>query len=217
MDYAKDLQDIKDWAKNLLIMQYHNAPKNKKTIDLMVDLIFANNLIPQIRDLCLSVENSIGKQLDDVGKWVGIDRYFSNIDLFEHKYTSVVNYTNIEKDSYGVYQGGFSNFLTFEDNDGGFLTYAIWQDVRTAINKIGDNLFRPLIKLKILKNNIIHTCKNIDDAIYKWSNGRIYTTWGVMEVTYHYPSDMATLISLALTKNILLAPTGVTIKLEEIE
>lgn len=217
MDYIKSLDEIKSWAKDLIILQYHQSPKNRQLIDLMVELIFAKNLILQIRDLCLNVDKSEGAQLDVVGKWVGIDRYYDAIDLWDQSYTSLVNYTNVSADDYYQWQGGFSNFENFADNGGGFLTYKAWIDTRTKVNQMGDNYFRQLIKLKIIKNSIRFTNKNIDDAIWEWSNGQVYTTWGTMEVTYHYPSKLYNLIQLALFKNVLLAPTGCEIKTEVIE
>lgn len=213
MDYSLD--SIKKWAKDLLIVQYSQAKKNRALIDLLVELLFANNLSSQIRDLCLNVEESIGAQLDVVGKWVGVDRFYNAIDLWDHPYTALVNYSNISDDTYETYQGGFSNYTNFTDNNGGFLTYKAWQETRTKANALGDEYFRQLIKLKIIKNSINFTCKNIDDVIWKWSNGQVYTTWGTMEVTYHYPSNFKNLIQLAIYKNVLPAPTGCTILTEE--
>lgn len=216
MDYNLELQNIKDWAKNLLIVQYSQAKKNQALIELLVDLIFANNLPLKIRDLCLNVEKSEGIQLDVVGKWVGIDRYYNGIDLWEQPYTALVNYENISTSTYEQWQGGFSTFENFTQNNGGFLTWEAYQDVRTKVNAMGDEYFRHLIKLKIIKNSINHTCKNIDDAIWEWSDGKVYTTWQPMEVTYHYISDYHNLMELAIYKNVLLAPTGCTIQTEEL-
>ena len=216
MDYLENLQEIKNWAKDLIIFQYHRSEKNQKLIDLMVDNLFANNLILKIRDLCLNVDKSEGAQLDVVGKWVGINRYYNAFDLWEQNYTALVNYSNVKTNTYEQWQGGFSSFSNFPMNGGGFLTYEAWKNTRTAINKMGDDYFRPLIKLKIIKNSIKFTNKNIDDAIWKWSNGKIYTTWGTMEVTYHYDSSLYNLMRLAVYKGVLLAPTGCTIKTEVI-
>ena len=216
MDYIKSLDEIKSWAKDLIILQYHQSPKNQALIELIVELIMANNLILQIRDLCLNVNESIGAQLDVVGKWVGIDRYYNAIDLWEQPYTALVNYSNIQDDEYLQWQGGFSTFENFSQNDGGFLTYEDWINTRTKVNAMGDEYFRQLIKLKIIKNSIRFTNKNIDDAIHEWSNGQIYTTWGTMEVTYHYPSELSNLMQLATYKNVLLAPTGCAILTEVI-
>ena len=289
MDYNLELQNIKDWAKNLLIVQYSQAKKNQALIEVLVDLIFANNLPLKIRDLCLNVDESVGAQLDVVGKWVGIDRYYNGIDLWEQDYTALVNYENISSGTYEQWQGGFSTFENFENHvisvsvteatfksavnneegtyvfkysssqwtldsisvtpgnygisyigtaaegdkitviykddiistkiystkTGGFLTWEAWSDTRTKVNAMGDDYFRSLIKLKIIKNSINHTCKNIDDAIWKWSNGQVYTTWDVMEVTYHYPTSLHNLMQLASYKNVLIAPTGCTILTEE--
>ena len=216
MDYNIELQNIKSWIKDLLIVQYRQSPKNRAVIDLLVELIFANNLILKIRDLCLSVDKSEGAQLDVVGKWVGIDRYYNAIDLWEHPYTSLVYYNTIQTSDYDQYQGGFSTYENFESHEGGFLTYEAWQDVRTKTNQIGDEYFRHLIKLKIIYNSINHTCKNIDDAIWKWSDGNVYTTWNAMEVTYHYDSSYKNVMTLASYKDILPHPTGCIIILEEI-
>lgn len=217
MDYIKTLEDIKSWARDLIILQYYGSSKNRALIDLIVEIIFANNLILQIRDLCLNIDESIGAQLDVIGKWVGIDRYYDSIDLWEQPYTSLVNYSNVINDDYLEWQGGFSTFSNFNNNDGGFLTYKAWRDTRTKVNQIGDTYFRELIKLKIIKNSIAFTNKNIDDAIWNWSNNRIYTTWDTMEITYHYPKELSNLMKLAIYKNILLAPTGCTIKTEVIQ
>lgn len=216
MDYTLELQNIKNWIKNLIIVQYRQSPKNRALIDLLCDVTFANNLILKIRDLCLNVEKSEGAQLDVVGKWVGIDRFYNAIDLWTHPYLALVTYEDITAGTFDQYQGGFSTYENFETHEGGFLTYEAWQDVRTKVNAMGDEYFRHLIKLKIIHNSINHTCKNIDDSIWKWSNGMVYTTWNTMEVTYHYDKTYKNVMMLAMYKGILPYPTGCTIVLEEI-
>lgn len=297
MDYIKALNNIKEWARKLLIIQYAQAEKNKKTIDLMVDLTFANNLILQIRDLCLSVDKSYGEQLWVVGKWLGIDPYYDAIDLWKQPFSALVNYSNISSDEYEAWQGGFSSYDSSSpyfigNNDGGFLTYSLWQNTRTDVNIIGDDDFRQLIKLKVIRNHLVYTNKNIDDAIFKcfggntyYSNnnistglilysdkellnpfgkvksyssnkieiskiddnndilysglfktmqitenvgdesitryhyacGDVYTTWQPMKITYHYNSKLHNFFLLATYKNALVAPTGCTIDIDEIE
>lgn len=215
MNYTLELQNIKDWIKNLIIIQYRQSSKNRALIDLLCELIFANLLILKIRDLCLSVENSVGAQLDVVGKWVGLDRYYDGIDVWDHKYHAHPYYTTIQNNTYDDLQGGFSNYKNFETLDGGYLMYKFWQDVRTRVNAMGDDFFRQLIKLRIIRNSINCTCKNIDDAIWKWSSGKVYTTWNTMELTYHYDKSYRKIMQLAEYKQVLPSPTGVNIVLEE--
>lgn len=210
-----DLEQLYTWACNSLIMEYRHAPKNRALMRELVNLIFANNVLIDIKE-GFDVETAVGKQLDIIGDWVGVNRYYDAIDLWEQPYLALVNYSNVQDDEYEQWQGGFYNYTNFEENEGGFLTYKVWRDTRTKVNQMGDAYFRELIKLKIIKNSINFTKKNIDDAIYKWSNGTIYTTWDKMKVIYHYPKEKENLFILATYKNCLLAPTCCTIQLEKI-
>ena len=216
MDYESTLNEIKNWIKDLIIIQYRQSPKNRALIDLLTGLLFANNLILQIRDLCLNVDKSIGAQLDVVGKWVGLDRYYNAIEVWDRPYLAYPYYETIENESYNEFQGGFSTYSNFADDDGGFLMYQDWKDVRTRSNVMPDEKFRKLIKLKIIQNSINHTKKNIDNAIWQWSNGNVYTTWDIMELTYNFNSAYKETIFLADYKNILPHPTGCNIVLKEV-
>lgn len=220
MDYLEELNKIKEWIKNLIIIQYRQSEKNRALIDLLVELIFSNNLVLKIRDLCLNVEKSEGAQLDVVGKWVGVDRFYNGVELWEHPYVSFINYTDIQNANFpnnlDPMQGGFSTYTNFTDDDGGFLTYKNWQDTRTAVNKLGDDIFRQLIKLKIIKNSINHTKRDIDKAIYEWSDGKVYTTWDVMKIIYHYDVSYKNIITVAAFKDILPHPTGCEIVTQQI-
>lgn len=215
MDYEQTLIDLQEYFANLIIIQYRYAPENRTLIKNLVNLIFANNLALKIRDLTVDVEKSIGAQLDVVGKWVGVDRFYGD-ELWDRPYLSYPLYPTIRNSSYDQYQGGFSTYTNFGDNDGGFLTYKQWQDTRAQVNQMGDDYFRSLIKLKIIKNSINHTCKNIDEAVWEWSNGNVYTTWDVMKIKYHYDSSYSKMIEIAKNKGVLPRPTGCTLETEEI-
>lgn len=207
------LEELKEYFADLLIIQYRGAEKNRNLIKFLVDLIFANNLAMQVKENTVTL-NSIGVQLDVVGKWVGVDRYY-NQELWDRVYLSFPLYSTIKDASYSQYQGGFSTYSNFDDNDGGVLTYKGWQAIRGSVNSLGDEYFKKLIQLKIIKNSIKHTCKNIDDAIWEWSEHNVYTTWGTMQLTYHYNSDYKTIINIAKEKGVLLKPSGCEIVLVE--
>lgn len=209
------IQTLKQYFADLLIIQYRGSKKNRALIEFLVDLIFANNLALEIKEKTVNVNESIGKQLDVVGKWVGLDRYYYK-EIWEHPFLAFPNYSNIKNSDYSEVQGGFSTYSNFSDNNGGFLTYKAWSSIRAKANEIGDEYFRKLIKLKIIKNSINFTCKNIDDAIWEWSEGHVYTTWEHMKLIYHYDVEYKELIELANFKNVLLKPTGCNIILEAI-
>lgn len=66
--------DYAQYLSNLLIIQYHDKPKAKATIEALgkefpVELIFA------VRD-GFSIDGANGKQLDILAKYLGTDRYY---------------------------------------------------------------------------------------------------------------------------------------------
>ena len=216
MTYEEILKTLEDYFCDLLIIQYRQAPENRTLIKELVNLIFANNIALQIKDLTVDINKSIGVQLDIVGKWLGLDRYYNGIELWNKVYFSLPSYSHIRSGNYNPYMGGFSNYTNFNTIQGATLTYREQIDIRTALNKLGDEIFRPLLKLKAIKNSINHTKKNIDEAIYQWSNGEVYTTWEVMKLTYNYSSNYKTVMELAQLKNVLLVPCGCEVEIKEV-
>lgn len=62
------------YYSNLLIMQYHNKPKAKATIESTVGLL-PDDLIMEVIN-GFDIETAVGKQLDILGEYVGVDRYY---------------------------------------------------------------------------------------------------------------------------------------------
>lgn len=207
MDYAATLQQLQDYYSGLLIVQYYNLPKAKSTIELLVDLILANLLILQIRD-GFDWRTAVGAQLDIIGQWVGITRNYNGSLFWGKTYLAYPGWD----DTIDNLQHGYSDYETFDSDTGGTLTY---NETNFLEQSLSDDDYRTVIGLKIIKNNLNHTAKNIDDAIWDYFNGQVYTTWAPHEVTYHYPAELTTIIEVCNYKNVLLAPSGVSIVLRE--
>lgn len=62
------------YYSNLLIMQYNGKPKAKATIEACVSLLPDDLLLEVLNGF--DIETSIGKQLDILGEYVGVDRYY---------------------------------------------------------------------------------------------------------------------------------------------
>ena len=62
------------YYSNLLIMQYHNKPKAKATIEATVGLLPDGLIMDVINGF--DIETAVGKQLDILGEYVGVDRYY---------------------------------------------------------------------------------------------------------------------------------------------
>lgn len=208
MDYLNALNTLKDYYANLLIVQYNGKPKATATIRTLVDLIYTNMILMQIRD-AFDWKTAVGEQLDIIGKWVGVSRDYIASDFWGKEYFSYPGYNRLSTETTSTLQHGYSDYETF-DSEGRVLTY---KDMRFSGTSLNDDDYRVVIGLKIIKNSINHTVGEIDEAIYKYFGGDVYTTWQAHEVTYNYPVEMATIMNVCLDKNVLPAPTGVKINI----
>ncbi|MBQ5474944.1 MAG: DUF2612 domain-containing protein [Lachnospiraceae bacterium] len=208
------MNELLEYYPNLLEIQYHNGFKAKSTIEAYVRLLWANQILKQIRD-AFEIDTAVGQQLDFIGAWVGVDRYTDKRPYDDHPWIALPELTGATS----IWQGGFSEIDNFNTELGGFLTdyYAVGK-VSYLLN---DEVYRYLIKLKIIKNSISHTCKNIDDAIYKFSNNEVWTRWDVPNRTLYYECNkryqQLFSLSIALKKNVLPCPTGYKIEINIIE
>ena len=204
-----DIQNsLKDYYANLLIVQYNGKRKAKSTIKTFVDLFYINMVLMQIRD-AFDWTTAVGNQLDIIGKWVGCSRFYDG-QLFESRpWFSLIDWNGTPDNL----QGGFSTFQNFNELEGGFLDYPNLQPLK---NRLNDKAYRIMIGLKIIYNNIKHTAKPIDDAIWAYFEGKVYTIWQPHKLIYEYPAELRTVLQVALSKNVLPCPLGCSIELREI-
>jgi hypothetical protein len=181
-NYTELQNQFVEWAQSLIIMQYRMSSKNQAFVALLCDIIFANALLFQVRDECMDVENSGGTQLDNVGDWVGANRFTDYVDI-EAQYFAYPTYEQI-KNGYESNQYGFSTYANYDTLDGGMYVWNIDSGATGQISYLSDKEFRRLIKIKIIQNSIKMTRGNIDNAVWSWSQGNIYTTWDTMQLTY---------------------------------
>lgn len=69
------------YYSNLLILQYHNKPKAKATIESTVGLLPDDLILEVINGF--DIETAVGKQLDILGIYVGVDRFYDNEGVME--------------------------------------------------------------------------------------------------------------------------------------
>lgn len=213
MNYLTILKTLQDYYSNLLIVQYNGKEKAIATISLMTWLTFSCMLLLQIRDT-FDWKTAIGKQLDIIGKWVGVSRAYNGSLFWDATYLSYPEQQNLTPtDNTDTLQHGYSDYDNFDTDTGNTLTY---NNLQFVTQDLSDDDYRLIIGLKIIKNNINHTAKNIDDAIWNYFNGQVYTTWTQDTITYNYPASLDTIMNICNYKGVLLAPTGITIALREI-
>lgn len=95
-------QELIDYYKDLLIIQYRNKPKARATIDALVKNVIMNQLGQQLYD-AFDVDQAEGVQLDVIGKYVGVSRYnngFSGpVTLNDSDFKALINFASIKNNA----------------------------------------------------------------------------------------------------------------------
>lgn len=217
MDYEQIQKELNDYYSNTLIIQYNDKKRAKSTIALLSELIFDEMLLFKIRD-AFDWKTAVGAQLDIIGKWVGVSRTYNGNLFFNQPIFSYPKSNDLVPDDLTTpFQHGYSAFSTFDtDVATGDIAELTYRNIGYVEQQLSDDDYRTVIGLKIIKNSINHTAKNIDDAIWNYFNEQVYTTWDPHKVTYNYPASLETVMEVCFYKNVLLAPTGVEIELKVI-
>lgn len=207
MDYEAALEEIQNYYQNLIIMQYQK-PKARALIANLVKHLFADMVLFKIRDgfNILKEPFAVGKQLDCIGEWVGVDRiYDAGQPLYP--WFSLIN---AEQTTTDIWQGGFQDWDDPIAQDGGFLGF---DDLVMGANKtmLADDLYLALIKLKIIKNSSTHTMGDLDRKFKEYFNDQLYLTWDGINLTYNYQNSLAAVIEVAKIKNALPIPNGMVV------
>lgn len=226
------IDSLVDYYTNLLIVQYNNLPKANATIGLLVEEALANGVywdvekaynilqIPQpvwdapgqdwdepgeFWDILPDI--AVGKQLDIIGKYVGVDRFYSAIDL--ENYFALVPYADYPSSlpssppAFGC--SNYANFQQYSYN--GTLLY---NDVITSQNQLSDSDFFTLIQFMIMCNNMNFSYANIDNALFQiFGTSLRAESAGHMQMTFFVMGVLTTLINTIIFKKYLPIPMGV--------
>lgn len=199
------VQALKDYYVNLLIIQYNLKPKARATIELFVGELIASGIYLDVRD-AYNLETAVGAQLDIIGQYVGVDRFFFTQQL-DGDYFGFAD----AQDMAGV----SANIVGFDDasapsKTGEFLDASALVGSELRLN---DTNYRQLIKLKIAQNNSSHSTKSISDILFDSFAGDVILTDGYdMTITYLFNAESTILIEAAREKMVLPKPAGVGIK-----
>lgn len=197
-----DVTDIVEYYSNLLIIQYNQKPKARATIEAFVNEILASGILFDIRD-GFNVDTAIGVQLDILGKYADIDRFYSGQDL--DGYFSFIEYDEVAAPPSD--RIGFTDYTDYETKQGNWLLYSDVLGVNLSLN---DDDFRFLIKLRIIQNHSNHSHKSIDDSMFAFFDTEVRAdSDGHMRMYYFVPRDKSAIIQVALQKKILPKPMGV--------
>lgn len=127
---------------NLLIMQYHDKPRAKATIEMLASAVYVNNLPLTIQE-AFNIETAVGDQLDVIGKYVGVSRIgaglSTQITLNDSDYRQLIKMVIIKNNSGSsldtiqtLLARAFPGQVLISDNQSMGLNYIIVESLGTS-------------------------------------------------------------------------------------
>lgn len=192
-EYRQDVEDVKNYYADLLILQYRNKPKARETIKIGAEIYLADGLIFQLQDV-LDIDKAKGFCLDLIGKILGASRKVQGL-LIDRKYFS------FEKEN----ALGFST--KYKTSDGMFKTY---YNSTLSFYSLGDEDYRVLLKFKALANVQRASMAQMDENLWNTFGGDVLLKNNQdLTITYIVANKLNIPLLAALKKGYLRAPIGI--------
>lgn len=156
-DYTQDIQDVKTYYADLLILQYRNKPKARETIKIGADIYLGDGIIFQLQDI-LDIDTAVGAQLDIIGKILDCPRVVQGIynDMIFFQFYDGPD--SVGFSTVGKPQGG--NFRTI-------------QNYNQSEYSLPDDDYRFLLKFKSAVNVMRGSERGIDEALWNVFQGDV--------------------------------------------
>lgn len=204
MSIDNDIITTVNYYKDLLIAQYKDKINANKVIDFFIK-DFPYNVLFQLKDNnAFDLETAVGVQLDILGRIVGVDRNYQDLTLNNANAPFFGMSKSVLLDGNDMFTG-FAKTLT----NGKILSGS---DI-LASRILSDDVFRIVIKYKIIQNYTNNSEKDITDSLFNFfGNDIIATSADNMEIFYFTTQINSNLIKIIFKKKILPKPIGVKIK-----
>jgi hypothetical protein len=148
--YETDREAVKEYYANLLILQYRNKPKARKTIKLWADIFLADGLVFQLPDI-LDIDKAAGASLNIIGKILNCPRIVQGL-VIDRKFFQF----HQDENSIGFSRVGLPKH-------GSFKTIA---NSNLSEYELDDTNYRMLLKFKALANVLRGSIADMDNALY---------------------------------------------------
>jgi hypothetical protein len=197
-------EELIAYYENLLILQYRDKDKARRTIRAIVESAMIYDLIRAVEN-GYDIDTAVGVQLDVIGKYVGVDRVVTGI-AFDRVFFGSVEYS--EPTPYVDVEGSI-RYSEVNPPDAQILRYDTDEQ---SLYTLTDQELRDLIRLKIGQNSINHSPGSIDDIIQEFFAGdAIFTDNLNMTISYIFDEGVQRLVQIAVSQNVLPKPMAVGI------
>lgn len=157
VDYSAEIENIKTYYADLLILQYRQKPKARTMIKMGVDLYLADGCALQLQDV-LDIDTAEGAQLDLIGGILDCPRVVQGVYVNTQYFTFHVDENSIGFSTVGNPQGG--SFRTI-------------RNYNQSQYSLPDVDYRWLLKFKSAVNVMRGSMYGIDEALYNVFEGDV--------------------------------------------
>lgn len=187
------IDDIKQYYGDLLILQYRNKPKARKTVQIGCDIYTGDGVVFDLIN-SLDIDSAEGAQLDLIGKILDCPRTIQGLNpdkqYFSFQYDGALGFSTAQELSNGIFKT-FYNSIQSE--------YAL-----------KDADYRQLLKFKAIVNIWRASMAEMDEAIYNsFGNDVLLTNNQNLTITYIISNSLTIATQAALIQGYLRAPIGI--------
>ena len=201
-------QELIDYYKGLLILQYAVQPNALATVDATIKALVQDQVVSKVRD-GFDVETAIGAQLDILGKYRGINR-----TLF-----GVVADDDWGMMEYGDVDDSLSGWIEYADADP-FVNWLEYNDLNGVPYPLTDTQMRRLILLAAQTHSWDGGLGSLDDILYATFGAYVTVVDNQnMSITFQHQSadpDSDGLWAVAVLADVLPHPAGVSYTIVEV-
>lgn len=199
-DYSIDVEAVKNYYADLLILQYRNKLKARETIKLGAGIYLGDGLIFQLQDV-LNIDKAEGKQLDIIGKILNCPRIIEGINpelsYFSFEKSNARGFSTKNKISDGAWKNQYNSLF--------------------SIYSLPDNYYRILLKFAAIKNRLRASMGEIDNLLFLIFGNNIYLENNKnLSITYYITDEIRVPGQAAQKLGYLAAPNGVAVTFEYI-
>lgn len=188
-----DIDDIKEYYANLLILQYRGKPRARATVQTGCDIYTGDGLLFQLNDI-LDIDTAQGAQLDIIGKILQCPRIVQGLNpdkqYFSFQYDGALGFSDKTGTSNGIFKTYYNSIQS---------EYAL-----------KDEDYRVLLKFKAIANVMRASMAEMDEAIYNaFGDSVLLSNNQNLTITYIVSNNIDIPVQVALIQGYLRAPIGV--------
>lgn len=138
-DYTTDIEEVKEYYANLLILQYRGKPKARETVKEGVSIYIGDTVLFQLQDI-LDIDVAEGAQLDIIGGILDCPRIVDWVDLSDDDYRILLKFKAIinvlrgsEAEMDEIYWNVFGGQILLKNNHDLTITYVVASNIENIV------------------------------------------------------------------------------------